>query len=148
MERNLLYVYIPREKVLNFSPPKYKKREDYVKSFFYVKNKKFEIDDKNIQEIDIYNVKYIKKNCFYKCQYKSKNDEYFDYFFKLKPKYNDLHEVYIEKDKKKDRLRLSYKKNLNKQLKKIRDYNIENKPKELTWKEKRQLENPFTCFFD
>lgn len=148
MERNLLYVYIPREKILNFPEPKYKKKEDYVKCFFYVKNKKFMIDDKNIQDIDIYNLKYVKKNCFYKCQYKSKNDKYFDYFFKLKPEYNDLSEVYVEKDQKKDKLRLSYKKNITKQLKKMRNYNKNKKTKELSDRDKRKLQNPFTCFFD
>lgn len=148
MERNNIYVYIPRDKILNVKKPKYKKKEDIIKCFYYVKNKKFTVNNSQIQEIDIYNLKNIKKNCFYKNQYKSNSDPYFDYYCKIKPKWNNHDELFIMKNVKKDKLRLSYKKNVEQNRKKIRENNLKFAKKKLSFREKRQLMNPFTCYFD
>ena len=149
MERQNIYVYIPREKLFNEKKRKYKQREKTSKIFYYVKNKKFTVDKKNdIVEIDIYNSKNIKQNCFYKDQYKSSRDKYFDHYLKLKPEYNNLSEIFIQKEIKNQKIKKSYLKNINKNKEKLRKFNENLQKKPLSWKEKRKLLNPFMVYFD
>lgn len=148
MEKNLLYVYLPRDKILNASKRKYKKKDDTIEAFYYIKNKKFTVANRNICEVDIFKRKILKKNCFYKNEYQSKNDEYFDYYFKLKPEYNNLETVYIEKNIKKDKLRLSYNKNLEKIRKNIGNFNKNNEKLQKKIENFEKKREPFVCYFD
>jgi len=148
MEKNLLYVYLPRDKILNRQKRKYKKKDDTIDAFYYIKNKKFQVDGRDIQEVDIYKHQLLKKNCFYKNEYQSKNDDYFDYYFKLKPEYNNLETVYIEKNIKKDKLRLSYNKNLEKIRKNIGNFNKNYEKTQKKVENLKKKRNPFVCYFD
>ena len=149
MEKNNLYIYIPRDKILNKLERKHQ-TNDFMKIFYYVKNKKFELNSNNIIEIDIFDLKEMKNNCIYKDCYKSKKDKYFDWYYKIKPEFANLEELYIEKNKKKDKLRLSYNKNVIKQQQKaINDSKtIKIKDKKVHWKEQRKIDYPFHVFFD
>lgn len=149
MEKNNLYIYIPRDKILNKVERRHQS-QDFVKVFYYIKNKKFELNSNNIVEVDIFDLKEMKNNCIYKDCYKSKKDKYFDWYYKIKPEFTDLKELYIEKNKKKDKLRLSYNKNVKaQQAKKIKEAECKKeKKRDLDWREQRKIDYPFHCFFD
>ena len=145
MEKNNLYIYIPRNKILNKLERKHQSN-DFMKIYYYVKNQRFEFNQKNIIEVDIFDMKEIKNNCIYKDCYKSKKDKYFDWYYKIKPKYDNIEELYIEKNKKKDKLRLSYNKNIKIRREKIK--NSKSIKLKYNWKEERKNKNPLICFFD
>tara|TARA_R110002074_G_scaffold115152_1_gene245885 strand:- start:899 stop:1312 length:414 start_codon:yes stop_codon:yes gene_type:complete len=117
-----IYLYIPREKILNQVKRKHR-TEDFRKLYFYREQKKYVFNDKNIIEIDIYKVDNIQINTLYKDNYKSVNDKFFDHYKVLKPEYNDCDDIYIEtKTKNKD-----YNENKKKQIRKTKDYNLKKK---------------------
>jgi hypothetical protein len=122
-----LYIYIPRDKILNSVSRKH--RENKFKKIYYYKNKKMHIfDEKKIKEVDIYKVENIQINTLYKNNYKSISDEYFDHYRILKPKYNNCDEIYINKLNKKEAK--NYEKNKKEQLvKKINHNKDKNKNK-------------------
>ncbi len=100
MEYKNLYIYIPREKILNFQSRNHQKKNTFTKLFYYVKKKQFQYNESNICEIDIFDIKEVQKNTFYKDCFNSSNNEFFDVFYKLKPKFNNLDEIYVKKKKK------------------------------------------------
>ena len=109
---NTVYLYIPREKLLNSISRKHR-------------NKKLhQFNENSIQEIDIFKLETIQTETLYKNNYKSLNDKYFDHYKVLKPKYNNCNEIYIDKTKfennKDDK---DYKKNKKQQLIKKINYN-------------------------
>ncbi len=112
IEKNsYMYITIPREKILNKKKRKHR-NNNFKRIYYYVDNQEFCINDQNIKEVDIYDMKEIQSNTLYKHSYKSTKDNHFDWYFRLKPEYEDCKDIYIKKDKQKDRLRLSYKKNI------------------------------------
>ena len=114
-----IYLYIPWDKILNKIKRKHRTK-DFRDIYFYRNKNKYVFNEKNIKEIDIYKSQKIQTNTFYKDNYKSQIDKYFDWYKVLKPKYNDCDEVYIKTKEKRDN---TYKKNKFKQLKKKIEYN-------------------------
>jgi len=120
---NTVYLYIPREKLLNSTSRKH--RNNKFKKLYYYKNKKLhQFNETSIQEIDIFKLETIQTETLYKDNYKSLHDKYFDHYKVLKPEYNNCDEIYIDKTKfennKDDK---DYKKNKKKQLIKKINYN-------------------------
>ena len=76
------------------------KKSKFKPIYYYYKHKQKQIiNDKNIIKIEISKIKQIKNDCFYKDVYKSSKDEYFDIYYKLKDKYRNCEEIYIEQEK-------------------------------------------------
>ncbi len=95
---NNIYLYIPREQILNFESRNHRGKN--FRNLFYYKNKKrYKFNDKQINEVDIYNVKSMQIDTLYKSSFKSRKDKYFDWYYCLKPEYNDCESIYIEKNK-------------------------------------------------
>ena len=128
---NNLYLYIPRDVVLNYQSRNH--RGDNFRTIYYYKNKRrYKFNDKTINEIDIYHVKDLQKDTLYKSCFKSTSDKYFDWYYCLKPEYNECDSIYIENDKgyttKKNR---EYEKN---RVKKQQEYREKPKIEPLTGK--------------
>tara|TARA_R100000900_G_scaffold142792_1_gene124900 strand:- start:504 stop:917 length:414 start_codon:yes stop_codon:yes gene_type:complete len=95
---NNIYLYIPRDIVLNYKSRKH--RGDNFRTIYYYKNKRrFKFNEKEINEIDIYHIKDIQKDTLYKSTFKSQKDKYFDWYYCLKEKYNDCESIYINNEK-------------------------------------------------
>ncbi len=93
-----IYLYIPRDIVLNYQSRKH--RGDKFRTIYYYKNKRrYKFNDKNINEIDIYHMKDIQKDTLYKSTFRSQKDKYFDWYYCLKEKYNDCDSIYINNEK-------------------------------------------------
>ena len=96
---NNLFVCIPRDIVLNYTADKRNHRGSKFRTLhFYRNKKKMTFNDYTIQEIDIYNVRDIQTDTFYKSCYKSKNDPYYDWYYCLKEKFNDCNPIYIQNE--------------------------------------------------
>ena len=109
---NNLYLYIPRDVVLNYQSRNH--RGNNFRTIYYYKNKKrYKFNDATINEIDIYHIKDIQKDTLYKSTFKSKKDQYFDWFYCLKEKFNDCPSIYINNEK-------SYTKTKNKEYRENR----------------------------
>ena len=97
---NNLYVYIPRDIVLNYKANQRKHRGDNFRTLYQYKHKRrYRLNDVEINEIDVYNIKEIQKNTLYKSSFKSQKDQYFDWYYCLKEKYNDSESIYINNEK-------------------------------------------------
>jgi hypothetical protein len=133
-----LYLYIPRDIVLNYQSRNH--RGDNFRTIYYYKNKRrYRFNDKNINEIDIYHIKDIQKDTLYKSTFRSQKDKYFDWYYCLKEKFNECESIYINNEK-------SYTKSKNK------EYNINKKKKRLQAIEEAQptntLKNKYVITFD
>lgn len=115
-----MYVYIPREKLLNLKDRKHRNKK-FRKIYYYKNKKKYLFNDKKIQEIDIVNKQEIQNDVLYKHIYKSKKDKYFDWYCILKPEYSKDEKIFIEKANIKPRI--SYHKNFIEQQKKFYNTN-------------------------
>jgi hypothetical protein len=108
---NLLYLYIPRDKILNYTS-RIHRGDNFRKIFHYKNKKRFSFDANKIQEVDLFNVSNVQVDTFYKSCYRSSKDQYRDWFWVLKEKYNTCDEIFMESNRKytvkDDR---SYKKN-------------------------------------
>lgn len=95
---NNLYLYIPRDVVLNYQSRNH--RGENFRTIYYYKNKRrYKFNEKNINELDIYHVKDLQVDTLYKSCFKSTSDKYFDWYYCLKPKYNNCDSIYIENNK-------------------------------------------------
>lgn len=104
---NELYLYIPRDVVLNYQARNH--RNDNFRTIYYYKNKsRYKFNDKNINEIDIYQIKDLQKDTLYKSTFKCQKDKYFDWYYCLKECYNSCDSIYINNEK-------SYNKSKNKE---------------------------------
>jgi len=94
------YLYLPRKLILNHQ--KRKHRTDNFRTIYYYRNKKkYSFNYTNIEEIDIYDFKELQKDFLYKSCFHSNKDEYFDWFYMLKPEYNDCKDgIFIKNDGK------------------------------------------------
>jgi len=133
-----LYLYIPRDIVLNYQSRNH--RGDNFRTIYYYKNKRrYKFNDKNINEIDIYHIKDIQKDTLYKSTFRSQKDKYFDWYYCLKEKYNECDSIYINNEK-------SYTKSKN------TEYNINKKEKRLQAIEEAEptntLKNKYVITFD
>lgn len=109
---NNLYVYIPRDIVLNYKSRSH--RGDNFRTLYYYKNKRrYKFNDSEINEIDVYDIKEIQKDTLYKNTFKSQKDKFYDWYYCLKPKYNDQESIYINNEK-------SYTKKKNKEYQQTR----------------------------
>mgnify|MGYP003651945077 CR=1 FL=1 len=95
---NNLYVYIPRDIVLNYKSRKH--RGNNFRTLYYYKNKmRYKFNSSEINEIDVYQVKDIQKDTLYKSTFKSNKDPYYDWYYCLKEKYNCQDFIYINNKK-------------------------------------------------
>lgn len=96
-----VYLTIPRPVILNYQ--KRKHQTDTFRTLYYYRDKKrFKINEIDIQEIDLFNLKEIQINTIYKNCSRSKEDKYFDWFCCLKPEYNECKDgIYIKDNKSK-----------------------------------------------
>ena len=94
-----VYLTIPRPIILNHQ--KRKHQSDTFRTLYYYRDKrKFTINEVDIQEIDLFNLKEIQINTIYKdCSLSNQND-YFDIYKCLKPEYNDCIDGIYMKDNK------------------------------------------------
>ncbi len=91
-----VYLLINPNKINNIS-----KRPKFKPIYYYYKDKKKEIiNQNNIIKIEISKVKQLKQGCFYKDVYKSEKNKIFDVYYKLKDKYLNCSEVWVEQKKK------------------------------------------------
>lgn len=98
-----IYIYIPRDELFNIDRKRiHRKDNNFINFFYYKSKKKYKINNKDIQEIDIYKTKKIQSNIFYKDVYKSSLNKCFDYYYKLKPEYENHENIYIKKESKKN----------------------------------------------
>ena len=136
---NNLYVYIPRDIVLNYKANQRQHRGDNFRTIYQYKNKKrYKINDIEINEIDVYNVKEIQKNTLYKSTFKSEKDKFYDWYYCLKEKYNDQESIYINNEK-------SYSQKKNKEY----GYNRKKRQKELSNPIKKNIKGrKFIVTFD
>jgi hypothetical protein len=125
MEYKNIYLYIPREKILNYSSRKHQKNR-FSKLYYYIKKKEFIYNQQNVNILDIFDIKEIQKNTFYKDCFNSKKNEIFDVFYKLKPKFNELNEIYIEKKTNLSKNEVFFENNSNKTMKILNNYSIKN----------------------
>jgi hypothetical protein len=92
-----LYITIPSDVVLNFQ--KRKHREDKFKTlYFYKEKQRFKLNRNKITEIDIYNMKEIQRDTLYKSSFKSSRDKFYNWYYCLKPEYNECESIYIENE--------------------------------------------------
>lgn len=126
MEYKNIYLYIPRQKILNYSSRKHHNKK-FKKLYYYVNKKQFKFNENIINEIDIFNIKEIQKDTFYKDCFNSNNNEIFDVYYKLKSKYNNLNEIYIKQEKPRIQNNIFGKKNENNTMNIINEYVIDNK---------------------
>lgn len=124
-----MYVYIPREKIMNSKERKHRNNK-FRKIYFYKNKKKYAFNNSKIQEIDIINKQEVQNDVLYKHIYKSKKDKYFDWYCILKPEYANEKEIFIEKNNVKPRV--SYQKNFYEQKKKYYNTHDENIIEKLT----------------
>lgn len=95
---NNIYLYIPRDEILNYKARNH--RGDNFRTVYYYKDKRrYKFNEKTINEVDIYCVKNIQKDTFYKNSFKSTNDKYFDWYYCLKEDYNQCESIYIKNEK-------------------------------------------------
>tara|TARA_R110002153_G_scaffold87616_1_gene216483 strand:- start:42 stop:449 length:408 start_codon:yes stop_codon:yes gene_type:complete len=98
-----IYIYIPREELFNINKKRiHRKDNNFINLFYYKNKKKYKINNKDIQEIDIYKTTKIQSNIFYKDVYKSSLSKCFDCYYKLKPEYENNKDIYIKKESKKN----------------------------------------------
>ncbi len=108
-----VYLYIPRERILNFQSKKHQSenKDRFRTVYFYKKKYCYKMNEKDITEVDLYDVKDLQIDTFYKSSYKSSKDDNFDWYCKLKPKFNNCKEIYLEK-KSEPKNRLKYIENI------------------------------------
>mgnify|MGYP003670766594 CR=1 FL=1 len=117
-----IYIYIPREELFNINTKRiHRKGNNFINFFYYKDKKKYKLNNKDIHEIDIYKTTKIQSNIFYKAVYKSSLNKCFDYYYKLKPEYENHKDIYIKKQSKKNND--DYEKNKKEILEKNINYN-------------------------
>ena len=117
-----IYIYIPRDELFNIDRKRiHRKDNNFIKFYYYKNKKKYKLNNKDIQEIDIYKTKKIQSNIFYKDVYKSSINKFFDCYYKLKPEYENNKDIYIKKESKKNDD--DYEKNKKEILEKNINYN-------------------------
>tara|TARA_R110000823_G_scaffold304150_1_gene425687 strand:+ start:744 stop:1169 length:426 start_codon:yes stop_codon:yes gene_type:complete len=95
---NNLYVYIPRDIVLNYQSRTH--RGNNFRTIYHYKNKRrYKFNDSDISEIDVYDIKEIQKDTLYKNTFKSQKDKYYDWYYCLKEKFNEQESIYINNEK-------------------------------------------------
>lgn len=95
---NNLYVYIPRDIVLNYQSRTH--RGNNFRTIYHYKNKRrYKFNDSDISEIDVYDIKEIQKDTLYKNTFRSQKDKYYDWYYCLKEKFNEQESIYINNEK-------------------------------------------------
>ena len=95
---NNLYVYIPRDIVLNYQSRTH--RGNNFRTIYHYKNKRrYKFNDSDINEIDVYDIKEIQKDTLYKNTFRSQKDKYYDWYYCLKEKFNEQESIYINNEK-------------------------------------------------
>ena len=114
MTNNEVYLLINPSKINNLV-----KKQGFKPVYYYYKHKKKEIINNDcILKLEISKIKQVKPGCFYKNVYQSSKDKHFDVYYKLKDKYTNSNEIWIEETKKYKKKEIKIKKTKNDIVKK------------------------------
>lgn len=96
-----VYLTIPRPVILNYQKRKHQSK-GFRTLYYYRDKKRYSINEIEVQEIDLFNLKEIQIDTLYKHCAKSNEDQYFNHYFCLKPEYNEcIDGIYIKDNKSK-----------------------------------------------